>query len=307
MAAESGVVVRAPAKINLELRVGPVRPDGFHPLATVFQAVSLYDDVSATPRSDRRIEVSVTGDQAAGVPLDEDNLAVRAARALARAAGVKRGVNLHISKGIPVAGGMAGGSADAAATLVACDLLWQCGFSRDELAELAADLGSDVPFPLLGGTAVGTGRGEVLTPALHRGRFMWVMAFADGGLSTPAVFAEFDRQQSAPPPPPAPNGDLLAAVRSGDPAALAPCLVNDLLPAALALMPNLQRTIDLGLEAGALAAVISGSGPTVAFLVSGPQAGLEVAVALTASGVARDARRVQGPVPGARVTEALRG
>jgi 4-diphosphocytidyl-2-C-methyl-D-erythritol kinase len=307
-----GVRVRVPGKVNLELRVGPLRADGFHTLATVFQAVSLYDDVTELPLPDGEVTLTVSGDQAPLVPLDETNLAVRAARALAAWTGVEAGAALQLHKGIPVAGGMAGGSADAAAALVACDALWHTGCTRDQLAELAADLGSDVPFPLFGGTAIGSGRGERLTSTMARGTFHWVIALAADGLSTPGVFAELDRQRVAggqaadAVEDPQLDDALLQALRAGDARALAARLGNDLQEPACSLRPALRRTLEVGCAEGALAGIVSGSGPSVAFLVEGPRAALEVAVALTASGVAGDVRRVHGPVPGARVVEAVR-
>lgn len=296
-----GVFVRAPAKINLALRVGPVRPDGFHDLATVFQAVSLYEDVVARPADD--VDVTVVG-SADGVPVGGENLAVRAAVLLAEKAGVETGVHLTITKRVPVAGGMAGGSADAAAALVACDALWQTGMSREGLRDLAAQLGADVPFALIGGTALGTGRGDRLTPALARGEYHWVLACAQDGLSTPAVFAECDRLRSGRPVPDARVDDaMMQALRSGEPEALGACLVNDLEPAAVSLMPSLERTLEVGRSEGALGGVVSGSGPTVAFLVRDPEAALDLSVALSASGTAARVERVTGPVHGARVVE----
>src|SRR5512143_1084820 len=193
------VAARAPAKVNLQLAVGPRGPDGYHPLATVFQAVALWETVVATPRSDGRITVSMDVQPTVripegAVPLDETNLAVRAARAVFDRFGARGGVDLRIIKGVPVAGGMAGGSADAAAALVACSEALGVGATRAELDELAAGLGSDVPFALHGHTAVGQGRGDRLTPAMARGEYHWVFAMQSEGLSTPAVYAEFDRQ-----------------------------------------------------------------------------------------------------------------
>ncbi|GAB4063238.1 4-(cytidine 5'-diphospho)-2-C-methyl-D-erythritol kinase [Angustibacter speluncae] len=297
-----GVRVRVPAKINLGLAVGPPRPDGFHELATVYQAVSLYDDLHATPADD--VTVEVEGEGADAVPADGSNLAVRAARLLAERAGVAEGAHLRVTKRIPVAGGMAGGSADAAAALVACDVLWRTGLARDELADLAAQLGSDVPFSLVGGTAVGTGRGERVSPALARGEYHWVLALADGGLSTPAVYAECDRlRDGRDVPDPVVPASLMQALRTGDPAALGAALHNDLQPAALSLAPDLQRTLEVGEGERALGALVSGSGPTVAFLVPDNDAALDLSVALSASGTCRDVLRVTAPVGGARVVE----
>ncbi|MGH8868282.1 MAG: 4-(cytidine 5'-diphospho)-2-C-methyl-D-erythritol kinase [Actinomycetes bacterium] len=295
------VTVRAPAKTNLQLSVGGLRADGFHDLITVYQSVSLYDELVATRAPGGGVRVTVEGAHAAGVPTDGRNLAVRAARVLAEQAGVEPEVHLHVTKGIPVAGGMAGGSADAAAALVACDALWDTGMDRDALLDVAATLGSDVPFALLGGVAVGTGRGEQLTPALVSGTLHWVFVLDEGGLATPTVYAEVDRLRAdVPGLVPTVSEPLMAALRSGDPRGVADTLTNDMQAAALSLRPRLRRTLDAGLEGGALAALVSGSGPTCAFLARDAEHALDVAVALTASGIA-SVVPAHGPVPGARV------
>lgn len=293
------VTVRVPAKVNLELLVGPPREDGFHGLATVFQAVSLYDDVTIAAADEWG--VSVSGPLADGVPVDGRNLALVAARLVGERYGGEP-VHVSIRKGIPVAGGMAGGSADAAATLVGLDHLWDLGLDREEVEALAAELGSDVPFLVGGGTAMGSGRGELLAPVLARGTYHWVFALTEHGLSTPAVFAECDRlREGTEVPEPVCTPALMAALRTGDPHELAPQLTNDLQAAALSLRPELGETLDAGMEYGALGGVVSGSGPTVAFLVEDSEAGIDLAVALTASGVVRDVRRASGPVHGAHV------
>ncbi|MDT9685789.1 4-(cytidine 5'-diphospho)-2-C-methyl-D-erythritol kinase [Streptomyces sp. TRM76323] len=295
------ITVRVPAKVNVQLAVGPARPDGFHDLANVFLAVSLYDEVTATPAESLR--VTCEGPDADRVPLDRTNLAARAAELLAARHGITPDVHLHIAKDIPVAGGMAGGSADGAGALLACDALWGTGASRAELLDICAELGSDVPFSLVGGAALGTGRGEHLTELPVGGTFHWVFAVADGGLSTPAVYAEFDRL--APDvPAPAVSPALLDALRAGDPAALAGALANDLQPAALSLRPSLADTLAAGTAAGALAGIVSGSGPTTAFLVKDAEAAGSVAAALVASGTCRTARTATSPAPGARVLTA---
>jgi 4-diphosphocytidyl-2-C-methyl-D-erythritol kinase len=295
--------VRAPAKANLALSVGAQRSDGFHEVATAYHAIALYDELVAAPSD----ELSVTVTTADGIPIDdvpqdESNLAVAAVLALAERAGVEPVARLHVTKSIPVAGGMAGGSADAAAALVACDALWQTGLPRGELLTLAAGLGSDVPFSLVGGTALGTGRGEVLTSVLARGRFSWVVAVADGGLPTPQVYAECDRLRAGrtPAEPRVPDA-LLAALRAGDSDALGAALHNDLQDAACSLRPELEQTLDTGRQAGALGGVVSGSGPSVVFLARGPEHAIDIAVALSAMGTARSVRRAHGPVPGARL------
>ncbi|MEV6110630.1 4-(cytidine 5'-diphospho)-2-C-methyl-D-erythritol kinase [Streptomyces sp. NPDC051940] len=294
------VTVRVPAKVNVQLAVGAARADGFHDLANVFLAVGLYDEVTATEADSLRITVS--GADAALVPTDGTNLAARAAAALAARYGRSPGVHLHIAKDIPVAGGMAGGSADGAGALLACDALWGTGAPREELLAICAELGSDVPFSLIGGAALGRGRGELLTPLEVGGGFHWVFATADGGLSTPAVYGEFDRLTAGaavPDPEPAPS--LLDALRTGDAVALAGALSNDLQPAALSLRPSLAETLRTGTAAGALAGLVSGSGPTTAFLTKDEASARQVAAALRTSGTCRTARVAAGPAPGATV------
>ncbi|WP_329328431.1 4-(cytidine 5'-diphospho)-2-C-methyl-D-erythritol kinase [Streptomyces luteogriseus] len=297
------VTVRVPAKVNVQLAVGAARPDGFHDLANVFLAVGLYDEITVTPADELR--VTCDGPDADQVPLDRTNLAARAAEALAARYGRSPDVHLHIAKDIPVAGGMAGGSADGAGALVACDALWGTGAGRDELLEICAELGSDVPFSLVGGAALGVGRGERLTPLEVGGTFHWVFAMAGRGLSTPAVFREFDRLgEGTDIPEPVASGELLAALAKGDPDALAAAVSNDLQPAALSLFPELAGTLAAGRAAGALTALVSGSGPTTAFLVRDPESAAAVAQALLASGTCRMVRTASGPAPGATVAAA---
>lgn len=294
------VTVRVPAKVNLELIVGSRRDDGFHPLSTVYQAVGIHDDVTVEQAPDWG--VTVLGPLSEDVPTDDSNLGLRAARALARARGRTDPIHLTIRKEIPVAGGMAGGSADAAAALLACEQFWELDAPREELEEIAADLGSDVPFLLHGGTAIGSGRGELIAPVLARGTFHWVFALASAGLSTPAVYAEFDRiHERDDLPDPEPSPALMSALRTGDPAALAPLLSNDLQEAAISLRPELGEVLSQGLAYGALGGIVSGSGPTVAFLAAGHEAAIDLAVSLTASGTAPDVRRATGPAAGAHV------
>ena len=298
----SSVTVRVPAKVNLQLSVGPVRDDGYHELATVFQAVSIYDEVIARGRPSAGISLAMSGEGEGLLPLDDGNLAYRAAASLAEFAGIEAAVDLVIRKAIPIAGGMAGGSADAAATLLACDSLWRLGTHRDDLSALAADLGADVPFALHGGTAIGTGKGENLTSVLTRGSFHWVFALAEDGLSTPAVYAECDRlRESRPVPEPYVSDILMQAVRAGDPMLLGKALHNDLQAAALSLRPSLSQVLEVGDDFGALGALVSGSGPTCAFIARDDEHSLDLAVALTASGVCRTVRRANGPVGGAKI------
>ena len=292
-----------PAKVNLQLVVGTERADGFHDLATVYQAVSLFDDVTALPGD--HLTVSVEGEGAETVPTDDSNLAMVAARALADHLGVEPHAHLHIHKAIPVAAGMAGGSADAAGALLALDRLWDARLDRDELVELAAGVGSDVPFALVGHTALGLGRGEKLTPVLARGHFHWVFAFAETGLATPEVYAELDRLRAASVfPEPRVSDALMSALRAGNAVALGAALDNDLQRAAVSLRPGLAMTLDVGDEYGALGALVSGSGPTCAFLARDEEHALDLAVALTASGACRTVTSAVGPVGGARVVDA---
>jgi 4-diphosphocytidyl-2-C-methyl-D-erythritol kinase len=295
------VLVSAPAKINLALAVGAPRADGFHPLQTVYQAVDLCDELRATPSDDGEITLAISSGTTDGVPLDERNLAVRAARALREHAGADVGVSLSLRKVIPVSGGMAGGSTDAAAALVACDALWELGTSRDELMGIAADLGSDVPFCLVGGTALGSGRGEQVSPVLARGSYHWVLGCSDRGMSTPDVYAEHDRLAGADGSAPEVPQELMSALVSGDPEAVGAALHNDLQDAALSLRPELEAGLAIGVECGALGAVVSGSGPTLAFLASGPEHGLDLATALAGSRTCDDVVRAHGPVPGVRI------
>ena len=313
MTAGTAVTARAPGKINLALAVGPLEADGYHPIATIFHAVDLCDDVRATPTANPEITVDVTYDgqgaaerwAAAPVPSGADNLAVRAATLLRKSAGVGEGAELHVRKAIPVAGGMAGGSADAAAALVACDAAWGLGTSRDDLAGLAAALGSDVPFALHGGTALGAGRGDRVSPVLAQGTFTWVLALADRGLSTPSVYAAYDRftasAGTAAPADPQVSPELMSALRTGDAVALGAALHNDLQEAAMWLRPELADTLAVGKELGVLGSLVSGSGPTVAFLVADDEQALALALALTRSDVCADVVQAVGPVAGARV------
>ncbi len=302
------VTVRVPAKVNLHLAVGDLRWDGYHELVSVFQALSVIDEVTVAATDEPGVQVY--GEGAGTVPTDGRNLAWRAVLALAEHAGRKPEVRVVLRKSIPVAGGMAGGSADAAGALVGLAGLWRLDVSREELAGLAAGLGSDVPFALHGGTALGTGRGESLVPVLARHTFHWVIALDRRGLLTADVYRELDRLRAQSSPPPGPSlprlggvEPLLEALASGDPRQLALLLGNDLQAAAVSLRPALRRTLRAGVEAGALAGMVSGSGPTCAFLCVDADAAVRVAAELAGAGVCRTVRVASGPVPGARVVE----
>ena len=296
------VRVRASGKINLALRVGGVRPSGYHPLATVFQSVSLFDEVAVRWDEPGRFTVRVQGEQAALVPCDDRNLAVKAARLLAQRYGPGRlGAEIVIRKTIPVSGGMAGGSADAAGALLACSVLWDIDTAPDELRFFGAKLGADVPFQLMGGTALGTGRGDELVPVLSRGSYHWVLALSEDELSTPAVFRRFDELNPEPQDDLSLPTHVMNALVAGDAAALGEALVNDLQPAAESLRPGLARILETGRELGALGALVSGAGPTCAFLAANEAAAVDLSVQLSSEGVCRAVRRVTGPVPGARL------
>ena len=304
-----GVTVRVPAKLNLQLAVGPPRGDGYHHLVTVFHAVSLFDEVTVV--SAGQDGIAVTGEGADRVPADGDNLALRAVAALRAAmtgaAAGRAGVHVTIAKRIPVAAGLAGGSADAAAALVACNELWRAGLSQAQLVEVAARVGSDVAFALLGGTAVGRGRGERLSPALAPATpYHWVLAFADGHLSTPEVYATLDRLRAAEAAEPDLDAALMSALRSGDARLLGRALRNDLQQAAVTLFPALRKTLAAGLELGALGALVAGSGPTCVFLAASANRALDLAVSLSGAGVCRSVARVTGPVPGAAIVPAAK-
>ena len=292
--------MRVPAKVNLALNVGATDNEGYHALGTLFQAVSLFDDLVARPAEAGVFRVSFRGEGASGLPTDDTNLVVRAARLLAETCGTGNlGAEIRVHKRIPVAGGMAGGSADAAATLIACNQLWGTGLDTEQLHAVAARLGADVPFLLHGGTAVGTGRGEKLRSVPARGSFQWVLALSHHGLSTPAVFREFDR--ISPPQPTGIDSGLLEALADGDARRVGALLRNDLQRAAFNLQPELADVLAMGRETGAIGALVSGSGPTIAFLAGTKAVADAISDRLVLSSRVRAVRRVHGPVPGARI------
>ena len=299
----NSVTVRVPAKVNLQLSVGPREANGYHNLVSVFQAVSIFDEVTLTKsHPGSGVTISITGEQTHGVPEDDSNLAVKAAKLIGEKFDFDVDVHIEVKKSIPVAGGMAGGSADAAGTLVAMDALYRLEITREELFALGAELGSDIPFMISGGTAVGTGRGDQLTAALSRGTYHWVFALSTVGLSTPSVYAECDRMRAEfEVAAPKVSDTLMQSLLAGDAEAVGKSLHNDLQAPACSLRPALSLVLEVGRDYGALGALVSGSGPTVAFLVTDEEAGLDLAVALTASGVVGSVARATGPVHGARV------
>lgn len=299
------VTVRVPGKVNVYLGVGPREFSGYHELATIFQAVGIYDEVTVSAADS--LKISGLGAFADQIPTDETNLAWKAAELVARACGEDPNIHIQIDKSIPIAAGMAGGSADAAATLVACDTYWNAGIPRDQLDAMAATLGSDVPFMLHGGCALGVGRGDVLSPVMIRGSFHWVFATFDEGLSTAQIYEKTDELRGlefeAEPVVPT---ELLSALARGDAPALGRLLHNDLQLAATTSRPLLDRVLEQGIDYGALGAIVSGSGPTCAFLVWDESSAIDLVVALKASGLVDDVLRTHGPVHGARVISTSR-
>ena len=299
------VTVRVPGKVNVYLGVGPREFSGYHELATIFQAVGIYDEVTVSAADS--LTISGLGAFADRIPTDETNLAWKAAELVARACGEDPNIHIQIDKSIPIAAGMAGGSADAAATLVACDTYWNAGIPRDQLDAMAATLGSDVPFMLHGGCALGVGRGDVLSPVMIRGSFHWVFATFDEGLSTAQIYEKTDELRGlefeAEPEVPT---ELLSALARGDAPALGRLLHNDLQLAATTSRPQLGRVLEQGIDYGALGAIVSGSGPTCAFLVRDESSAIDLVVALKASGLVDDVLRTHGPVHGARVISTSR-
>jgi 4-diphosphocytidyl-2-C-methyl-D-erythritol kinase len=300
----SYVVTRAPGKINLQLSVGPLQADGYHPVATVFQAVSLFDDVRISFSDKSGISLKASGKVSELLPLDNNNLAFKAAELMCKKFEITDGLEITLTKEIPIAGGMAGGSADAGATIVGIDVLFGLGLSRSEMEKIGSELGADIPFTISGGTAIGTGRGDQITPVLSRGNYNWVLALSSSGLSTPAVYQECDRlREGLQVAPPHISDSLMQALSAGDAVALGKALSNDLQPAACSLKPALRLILDVGMDYGALGGLVSGSGPTVAFLAENEDHALDLVVALTSSGVVGNVVRAAGPVPGARVIE----
>jgi 4-diphosphocytidyl-2-C-methyl-D-erythritol kinase len=302
-----GVVARVPAKVNLQLSVGPLGSDGYHEVITVFQAISLFDDVSvATAPVGNGLTIDISGQTSSGVPADSSNLAIRAADLMIKTYDLPTDLVIKLKKEIPVAGGMAGGSADAAGVIVGLDSLFELGLSRDEMESVGSKIGSDVPFSICGGVAIGSGRGDQLTPALAKGNYFWVLALSGQGLATPSVYQECDRlREGLSIATPQVSEPLMQALRAGDAKALGKSLSNDLQSAACSLRPALRLVLDVGVDYGALGGIVSGSGPTVAFLVSSDEHAMDLTVALSASGVVSSVVRATGPVPGARIIESF--
>ena len=302
-----GVTARVPAKVNLQLSVGPLGADGFHEVTTVFQAISLFDDVTvATAQKGEGIKISITGQTSGGVPADNSNLAVKAAQLMIKNYDLPEDLVIKLKKEIPVAGGMAGGSADAAVVIVGLDSFFELGLSRDVMESVGSKIGSDVPFSICGGVAIGTGRGDQITPALAKGSYNWVLALSGQGLATPSVYQECDRlREGLSIAAPVVSEPLMQALRAGDAKALGKALTNELQPAACSLRPALRLVLDVGVDYGALGGIVSGSGPTVAFLVSDDDHAMDLTVALSSSGVVSSVVRASGPTNGARIIESF--
>ena len=302
-----GVIARVPAKVNLQLAVGPLGNDGFHEVTTVFQAISLFDDVTvATAPENNGISIQITGQTSKGVPSDSSNLAVKAATLMIKKYDLPNDLSIKLKKEIPVAGGMAGGSADAAGVIVGLDSLFELGLSRDEMEMVGSKIGADVPFSICGGVAIGTGRGDQITPALFKGSYNWVLALSGQGLATPSVYAECDRlREGLSISTPVVSEQLMQALRAGDAKALGKSLSNDLQPAACSLRPALRLVLDVGIDYGALGGIVSGSGPTVVFLVKDDEHAMDLTVALSSSGVISSVVRATGAVAGARIIESF--
>jgi 4-diphosphocytidyl-2-C-methyl-D-erythritol kinase len=274
---------------------------------TVFQAISLFDDVSvATAPVGNGLTIDISGQTSSGVPADSSNLAIRAAELMVKTYDLPTDLVIKLKKEIPVAGGMAGGSADAAGVIVGLDSLFELGLSRDEMESVGSKIGSDVPFSICGGVAIGSGRGDQITPALAKGNYFWVLALSGQGLATPSVYQECDRlREGLSITTPQVSEPLMQALRAGDAKALGKSLSNDLQSAACSLRPALRLVLDVGVDYGALGGIVSGSGPTVAFLVSSDEHAMDLTVALSASGVVSSVVRATGPVPGARIIESF--
>lgn len=308
MSSVHSVTASAPGKTNLFFAVGPLQDDGFHDVASIYLALDLREEVSVSPAATWAVSVSgnISADQLAAVPTGEDNLVVQAARRVAELAGTDaHPVAFAIDKHVPVAGGMGGGSADAAAALVAVNALWCTGVESKLIDSVA--LGADVPFALAGGIAIGLGRGERLSqidsvPAIHL-----VLVTSEQGLSTPAVYKRLDEMRASlgADPKQAPAAvvpeSLIRALKAGDSTEIAKLLNNDLQAAALDLRPDLKQTIQDGMDAGALTGFVSGSGPTIAFLVADADRAEDLAQKLHIKGYR--ALAASGPSAGAFIRE----
>lgn len=296
------VSVRVPAKINLQLAVGPLDAAGYHEIATIFQAVSLYDEVTVSKVKPGSEHLSISGEGADDLPVNQNNLAFKAIREIAKYVEHPINARIHIDKSIPIAGGMAGGSADAAAVLIAVNQLWQLNLTSEQLTTIASEIGSDVAFLLFGHTQMGLGRGERLNPVLTRGELNWVIATSSGGLATGEVYKTCDTlREGKETVEPVINNELIKALAAGEVKKVASNLSNDLQEAALKLKPELKNLLKAGEDFGAIGSLVSGSGPTCIFLIENKKAAENLVIDLAGSGLAKNVFLASGPVAGAKI------
>ncbi len=274
--------LRSYAKVNLGLEVLGRRRDGYHELRTIFQTIALFDEIVLRPRPD----VAVVRCDHPGVPVDETNLALRAARELARFAGVAKGVEISIAKRIPVSGGLGGGSSNAATVLMGLDRMWRLGLGTVGLIPLARRLGADVPFFLVGGTALGLARGDEVYPLWRQVKGEVVVVDPERPLSTAAVFLRLDASLT-----PREETNRIFRFISSDLAGMGkafPILSNDLERSALEEAPDLAARVDLirGIlvQEGALMASLSGSGASYFGLFDDPRRARRAQARLVARG-----------------------
>jgi 4-diphosphocytidyl-2-C-methyl-D-erythritol kinase len=284
---------RAAAKVNLGLYVGPLRDDGrYHEVVSVLQSIAVWDEleVEVVPEG---LGLEVEGE---GLPPDETNLVLVAARELARRSRDLPGARFRLRKGIPISAGLGGGSADGAAALIALDRLWGLHLPSVNLHAMAAEVGSDVPFCVAGGTGVATGRGDKVREVPSRGTTWWVVGIDHERLATEDVYHHFDELDLGVALDDRWPTELLDALAAGDVQRLAASLYNDLEPAAFDLLPALAKSKQRLLDAGALGAVMSGSGPTMLGLCEDEDHATQVARAARSAFARTEVTR--GPVPG---------
>ncbi len=305
---ETVAIADAPGKVNLFFKVGPLKDDGFHDVASLYLAVDLRETVTAQISTDYSVKVTGSlGDfQLLAVPTDESNLVVKVAGRIKAEAGTPEAIKvaIGIDKHVPVAGGMGGGSADAAAALVAVNALLHAELPAERLHEIAATLGSDVPFALAGGAAIGVGKGDVLTPVDSVAPIHLVLIFDDQGLSTPAVYRRLDEIRAARDETTDAseiNRHIIRALQNGNPFEIAELLHNDLEEAAISLRPDLKIKMTTALQHGAIRVMVSGSGPTILALAASEVAAMQIARSLNELGY--NAIATSGPAIGTQLVD----
>lgn len=253
---------RANAKINLFLRVLGDRPDGFHEIESILHSVDLGDEMEISIESGSGIDVEmILEDGVRGpAPPARSNLIYWAAERMLELSGYSVAIKVVTRKRIPMGGGLGGGSADAAGTLVALNEMLGVGLDVEDLGRLGAAIGSDVPFCIAGGTALATSRGEVLTALPAPARLWFVLGMSRDPVQTHDVYARWRPSQESPP---ADHSQLMSAIGVGDPAEIAPLLLNDLEPYIFELRPDVRSGTERMVKVGALGSLTSGSGPTV--------------------------------------------